>query len=904
MATVVNIGSSSTIVSGQITIAVGAGGVPVGATVFVCCAVTASGASGSIADTGFNIYSIFGSKTNNNSSTNGTGFLFAAAVTTALVSGNTIVWTLGSGVSLAAVNVFYVLGLTVSASTGNVASDGSVAAAAGSSANPSVTSATPTVGGDFFVGMVSGTTLVSSFTQDSTNAAWASPPGQVSTAAPVLGGGNVVNPSATTRTYAPTFGTSDTWAALVGGFFQADLVVTSVAAKYQPSANYYNRFRYNSWDIEPPTAGTEGSIQVVVYDVPRPQLSTAFSNLYERRNSFDVVTDIGNPHFVGRHRPSGTSLAALISLYYWGDSDDTQLSVVATNQQVVGQFKAAALTVNRFLYEGAANDVPSVAAVVETNQHWLGRFSQARAPLGSLYYWGTAEDTQPTTAETNQHFVGWFQAPRLPLAAVIQNLYTNPTPDFPAFETNQHFAASFRPARQYAQFRYNSWSEQPPVAETDTSFIGSFRQATVSINRAFYQREASEDAAVAATNQHWVGRFKTASLAVNRALYSNTGDVQQVSAVETNTNFIGSFRSAAAPLNRSLYQRDAGEDAPVVATNQHWVGRFRASGLTVNRGLYSTTGDALQVSAVETNTHFLARFRPAQAYVLLPYSLTGGDSPIDPGSNTHFVPPFTAVRTTWFGLNSPNTDPTTPQPEAQPHFLGRYRTPRYSIFLYGLDSREQPQVAETQPHFLGKFQTAKYSRFGFEAVDVQGLVQVAETDTNFVGSFKPASLRVNAALRHNTSYDVEVETNQHQIGRFYRPQIALLASLWNNQAEDIVVAPNPHFVGSFRPARYARFNYNSDSCEFPAVAETQPHFLGQFRPARYGRFAFNDGHDATGITPPQPETDTHFVGRFQPVNLHVTVFNGQDHDYAAAEPMVFYSKTKVQAVVTSYTSLV
>ena len=182
---------------------------------------------------------------------------------------------------------------------------------------------------------------------------------------------------------------------------------------------------------------------------------------------------------------------------------------------------------------------------------------------------------------------------------------------------------------------------------------------------------------------------------------------------------------------------------------------------------------------------------------------------------------------------------------------------------------------------------------------------VAETNTQSIGRFQAAKLATPTGLRFHTNEDITVsapETNVSTIGRFYRPQIALLASLWNNAATDQIALPNPHFIGKFAPTKYARFNYNSDSCEFPAVAETQPHFIGKFAPAQYGRFRFNDGFDVTGITSTQPETNVNFIGRFQPTNLHVTVFNGSD--FNPPEPQVFYSKTRVRAVMTSYTSLV
>lgn len=203
---VVNIGSSTSVVGGTVTITVGAGGVPAGAHIFVCAGDNAVTNDHSVADTAGNTYLSAASTT----SATIEGIIFRERTGLALSNGNTIVYTLSTGATTASVNAFYVTGLA------NVASEAS-AVAAGTSTTPSVTSGTPAGGGDLFVGLVASDTT-STFTQDSTNAAWATPPGTVSTTAPVLGGGNVVNTTNSTRKYAPTLGTSGTWVAMIAGF--------------------------------------------------------------------------------------------------------------------------------------------------------------------------------------------------------------------------------------------------------------------------------------------------------------------------------------------------------------------------------------------------------------------------------------------------------------------------------------------------------------------------------------------------------------------------------------------------------------------------------------------------------------------------------------------------------------
>lgn len=206
----VNIGSSSTVVGGTVTITVGAGGVPAGAQIFVDTSDNGTG-TGGMADTAGNSYG------NTHTSNTGIGLtLWRARPGTggglALVNGNTIVYTVVG--TLAAVRAFYVVGLV------DAGADVS-ATNTGSSASPSATSPTPNFPGNFFVGVVGGATLISSFTQDTTNAAWDStspPAGSVSNAAPVLAMGVVVNPNKTALTYNPAFGTSDVWAAIISSY--------------------------------------------------------------------------------------------------------------------------------------------------------------------------------------------------------------------------------------------------------------------------------------------------------------------------------------------------------------------------------------------------------------------------------------------------------------------------------------------------------------------------------------------------------------------------------------------------------------------------------------------------------------------------------------------------------------
>jgi hypothetical protein len=214
MATAFNIGSSSTISAGKITITVGAGGVPQGSQIFVVFAENSGSGTASVADSASNTY--FAQATSNT----GIGvYIFRETNLAALVNGNTIVITLSVGATLGAADAFYVVGLKTSAIDASQN-------ASGSSSTPSVTSTTPTKQWDFFVGAVAGASVATP-TQDSTNGAWSSPPGVVSSAAPVLVGGTLTRTAATAQTYAPTLNTSDVWCATIVGYLTETIDMNS-----------------------------------------------------------------------------------------------------------------------------------------------------------------------------------------------------------------------------------------------------------------------------------------------------------------------------------------------------------------------------------------------------------------------------------------------------------------------------------------------------------------------------------------------------------------------------------------------------------------------------------------------------------------------------------------------------
>jgi hypothetical protein len=207
-----SIGSNSGTGVNTVSITVPAAGVPAGSLLLVA-ASDSSNTAGSVATIRGNVFGV-------SISQQAPANVATAAVTYSssgnrLFSGDVITYTLGQAGHNATLAAYYVAAANISLGN-NVVDAGSINGLAGTSTAPSVTSS-PGLSGELFFAIVASASAIASFTQDSTDAAWASPPGQVSIAAPTLVGGSAVNRNASPLTYAPTLGTSVPWANLIFG---------------------------------------------------------------------------------------------------------------------------------------------------------------------------------------------------------------------------------------------------------------------------------------------------------------------------------------------------------------------------------------------------------------------------------------------------------------------------------------------------------------------------------------------------------------------------------------------------------------------------------------------------------------------------------------------------------------
>lgn len=239
---VTNIGTASdhSTTTSSLNITVPVGGVPTGALI-VCCAATTvaagTGIAGAFTDTaGINTYATAWSAGNsvgfNGVGANGYIILGYSFNSSALTSANAVTFNTSTASHSDGFSAFYATGIQTSSDPRDTAFQNT---ATGSSAAPSVAaSAVPAAAGSLVIGIV-GINAPSSdtFTQDSTNAAYANFPIRVGSSAgstlsnATIAGGEIV--SSAQLTYAPALGTSRTWAAAITAFKPASTGVGDIS---------------------------------------------------------------------------------------------------------------------------------------------------------------------------------------------------------------------------------------------------------------------------------------------------------------------------------------------------------------------------------------------------------------------------------------------------------------------------------------------------------------------------------------------------------------------------------------------------------------------------------------------------------------------------------------------------
>lgn len=208
-------GNNGVVQAATYVLTVPAGGVPAGA--LICLAVQEEWTSGSspadvgtLADTAGNTYVKIGSTATITSGWKGA--LFYVKNCAALVSGNTITYTLKSANNAVSMSVLYATGIDTTAPLDTAVTTQHT----GSGSGGTTTSGTPAVSGELFV--TAFFNQKSGYTIDSGNG-WATPFTYTRNGnGDGVGGGNQVNNGTGTQTFAPTTGSTDTWNTTIVGF--------------------------------------------------------------------------------------------------------------------------------------------------------------------------------------------------------------------------------------------------------------------------------------------------------------------------------------------------------------------------------------------------------------------------------------------------------------------------------------------------------------------------------------------------------------------------------------------------------------------------------------------------------------------------------------------------------------
>ena len=220
MATWTTIGIANNSIGPTLPLTVGGSGVIGGSCIVVIVHDRSTAGSPSLADSQGNSYALVDSQGLNGSRTYGTLYFFRAFNSIALSAVDTITYTKGGTGNLQC--ALSAMSTTLALTASDPVDGATVATNFGTNFNPNVTSGVPTLTNELFVGAVGIRGTSGTFTQDSANAAWVTPPDESSSGTSSINarvnGGSVIDATTATRTYAPNYSVSEHWAAIIVGF--------------------------------------------------------------------------------------------------------------------------------------------------------------------------------------------------------------------------------------------------------------------------------------------------------------------------------------------------------------------------------------------------------------------------------------------------------------------------------------------------------------------------------------------------------------------------------------------------------------------------------------------------------------------------------------------------------------
>lgn len=269
-----------------------------------------------------------------------------------------------------------------------------------------------------------------------------------------------------------------------------------------------------------------------------------------------------NTYFIAKFQPIKLQLLRDLWLH---EAQDTSFRERDTEPHFIGKFQPYRLTLQSALRHNIAADDSFAQTQAETNTHFLGKFQPLKIALLRSLWLHEAQDTSFAQPSTPPHFVVKFQPYRMALQiALRQNIAADDSTAQTQPETNTHFIAKFAPTKYtlLALLRYNIAADFSSVVVPSTPIfnIARFQPTTIRLQQALRQNTANDTSAPqtqAETNTHFVGRFRQPQIAKLASLWQTGADSPAPIVVENVQSFIGRFRPTMLRTSRALYQTSA-----------------------------------------------------------------------------------------------------------------------------------------------------------------------------------------------------------------------------------------------------------------------------------------------------------------------------------------------------------
>jgi hypothetical protein len=209
--------------------------------------------------------------------------------------------------------------------------------------------------------------------------------------------------------------------------------------------------------------------------------------------------------------------------------------------------------------------------------------------------------------ETNVNFVGSFRPTKI---KILQSLFQNPDIEpFYADETNVSFIAKYKPANLFVNKALQQHYDFPPVVETNVNFLATYKPTKFPLLRALWQNQDIQPR-IEETNISFVGKFVPTSIKINKAYYQNPDNQPPVE--ETNVHFIAKYKPTKPFLLQSLWQNESIEGPEFIAEvgiETYIIGKFTPTNIKLLKDLRQNLAKDTQFSVIETNPHFVGKFK-------------------------------------------------------------------------------------------------------------------------------------------------------------------------------------------------------------------------------------------------------------------------------------------------------